>query len=348
MSGPLTDINLDTLHQFSAGIGTYAGARLVTLSDGRERGVRLIEMRSGGGVDIDVAVDRSGDIGRLSFKGQTLSWHPATGLTSPGLMDHEGDNGQGFLRGFGGFLNTCGLDHIRQPDTDKDVGTNQGPIGQIRYPLHGKGTFQPGVIRGYGLVDDIDVPYVFCEVEFCQGISFVSSLRLRRRIEMPVGAQHFTIRDTIRNIGSMPATHMLLYHFNLGFPLISPGTDIDLGVDPCIWQSREHAPTAPFPPPDPSAANAISVFEHVSDTGCVTVSNKLDGMALQLEYPSAQLPYCQVLRMTAPGIYGLGIEPCTTAARSRQEARDRQEMIVLQPNEQRQYCLRVALTENET
>jgi hypothetical protein len=336
----------DKLREVSAGMGTFAGARAVTLQDGVERGVRLIEMCSGGGLDLDVIVDRSGDIGRLSCDGQVLSWHPPGGLASPWLMDREGDRGQGFLRGYGGFLNTCGLDHIRQPEQDSVEQTNQETLREMDFPLHGKGTFHPGVIRGYGLVDDVDVPYVFCETEFVQAMSFVSALRLRRRIEMPVGSRMLTIRDVVRNVGNNAASHMLMYHYNLGFPIVAPGTEIDMGPDDCSWQSAPHDPLAPFPTPEGGSENKISVFRHGTETGRAVVKSPKEGMAVHFEYPASQLPCCQVLRMTAPGIYGIGIEPCTTGLRTRGEAREQGELIILQPGEERRYDVELMITKN--
>ena len=339
----IAQVDVRKLHRVSAGLNTYAGARLLTLEDGAERGSRIIEMRSGGGLDFDVTLDRSGDIGKLTLDGQVLSWHSPAGLPSPWLMDREGDNGQGFLRGYGGFLNTCGLDHIRQPEHDVIDDSNQDSLAHVHYPLHGKGTFQPATIRGYGLVDDVEVPYVFCECEFVQGMAFVSALRLRRRIELPVGSKTLTIHDTVKNVGNNPAPHMLLYHFNFGFPLVATNTRVNFGNDECVWFSEAHEPTARFPEPTESSSNKISVFKHLSKTACMTVTSPFAGLSLQLTYPSSQLSHCQMLQMTAPGIYGIGIEPCTAGSRTRKLARDTGEMIFLQPEEQRDYNLSMTI-----
>lgn len=344
----IADVPHDEIHNYSAGLGTYAGTRLVTLEDGVERGMRVVEMKSGGGLNMDITVDRGGDIGHLASNGQTLSWHGAGGLTSPWLMDREGDRGQGFLRGYGGFLNTCGLDHIRQPDSDTSGNDDQDGRIDADYPLHGKGAFHPAVLRGHGLVDDVPEPYVFCETEFVQAMNFVSALRLRRRIEMAVGSQSMTIHDVVRNVGNTPATHMLLYHFNLGFPMVAAGCQLDLGRDECVWHSEAHDPLAPFPAPNSGSPKFISVFQHASESAQILLKSPLTGQQMQIRYPSTQLPYCQMLRVAEPGIYGMGIEPCTTSGRTRAEARDRGEMIVLQPGEERQYCLSLNLTALES
>ncbi|MBU2935887.1 MULTISPECIES: DUF4432 family protein [Pacificibacter] len=348
MSFSLSDRAPSTLHEVSAGMSTYAGARLVTLEDGAERGMRVIEIRSGGGLDFDVIVDRCGDIGRLSCDGQTLSWHAAGGLRSPWLMDADGDAGQGFLRGYGGFLNTCGFDHIRQPDQDNALSDTPTELARQSFPLHGKGAFQPCVIRGYGLNDEVETPYVFCEIECVQAISFGTTLRLRRRIEIAVGSRHITLHDEVCNIGTVAATHMLLYHFNLGFPLVASGTELKMSDSAPIWHSTPHDALAPFVAPDPQAQNVISVFKHKAATAQVRVDNRQTNHGVLFEYPSDQLPYCQLLRMQSPGIYGIGIEPCTAGGRTRQDARAAGDMIILQPTQKRDYDLSISLTKPQT
>ena len=61
-----------------------AGVRLVTLGDGVERGVRLLEFRTGTGFEFDVVVDRGFDIGRCEHSGRALSWLSAAGFAGFG------------------------------------------------------------------------------------------------------------------------------------------------------------------------------------------------------------------------------------------------------------------------
>ena len=108
-------MNLSELRMRYASLDAYGGARLVTLGDGGERGVRVIEFRTGGGLDLEVVVDRGFDIGRVAIGG-ALSPRPARSAPprSPTLIRSR----QGYLRAASGFLVTCGFDHIRQPETD--------------------------------------------------------------------------------------------------------------------------------------------------------------------------------------------------------------------------------------
>src|SRR5436309_12707568 len=86
-----------------------AGVRLVTLGDGAERGVRLLEFRTGTGFEFDVVVDRAFDVGRCELAGRALGWQSAVGFPGPWFYEPEE---LGFLRSFGGGLvTTCGLEH---------------------------------------------------------------------------------------------------------------------------------------------------------------------------------------------------------------------------------------------
>src|SRR6202049_3061769 len=60
-----------------------AGVRLVTLGDGVERGVRVLEFRTGTGYAFDVLVDRSMDVGRCEFQGRSLPCLSPTGVVGP-------------------------------------------------------------------------------------------------------------------------------------------------------------------------------------------------------------------------------------------------------------------------
>ena len=87
----------------------------MSLGDGVERGVRVLEFRTGGGLRFTVLVDRAMDIAECEYKGQAIGWHSPTGFRHPALHEYEGEDGFAWARSFSGFLVTCGLDHILSP-----------------------------------------------------------------------------------------------------------------------------------------------------------------------------------------------------------------------------------------
>ena len=93
-------------------LSQFAGVRLMTLGDGVERGVRMLEFRTGTGLRFTVLVDRALDIADCEYKGMAIGWHSPAGFRHPGLHEYEGEGGLAWLRSFSGLLVTCGLDHI--------------------------------------------------------------------------------------------------------------------------------------------------------------------------------------------------------------------------------------------
>lgn len=63
----------------------FAGVRLMTLGDGLERGIRLLEFRSGTGLRFTVLVDRALDIADCDYRGMAIGWHSPSGFRHPGL-----------------------------------------------------------------------------------------------------------------------------------------------------------------------------------------------------------------------------------------------------------------------
>lgn len=303
------------------------GVRLVTLADGPERGVRLLEMRSGGGIDLEVVVDRGFDLGRLALDGVTLSWHSPTGLRAPWLFDPFDDRGQGFHRGFSGLLVTCGHDHIRQPETDPD-GTH--------YPLHGHGTFEPAHLLAYGCEDDVLV----ARGEVVQAVSLGSAIRRRRRVTVPLRGTTLRIEDTVENLGWSAVPIALLYHVNLGYPLAAEGAILSAPGSCPAWSDPPHEPFAPWREGSDHRGIALSAH-HVPAEAEAWIA--APDVALRLAWDGSAMPCLQLLRLQGRGLNGIALEPCTTHHRTRREARSADALTFLAPGEARSFRLTMTL-----
>ncbi len=97
-------------------LAAFGGVRLMTLADGLERGVRMLDFRTGSGLRFSVLLDRGMDIAEVEHKGRAIGWQSPTGFRHPAFHEPEGEDGLGFTRSFSGFLATCGLDHILGPE----------------------------------------------------------------------------------------------------------------------------------------------------------------------------------------------------------------------------------------
>lgn len=198
-------------------------------------------------------------------------------------------------------MTTCGLDSFGPPADDEDgVAGMHGRIGAI--PAHlTRAEATPERITVTGTVRQTAV--------------FAENLVLRRRISSEVGSSSFTVDDTVTNEGSGESPHMVLYHVNLGWPLLDEGVVVDI-------------PHATVEPRDPDAETGLG---HQYDIGSpvrgfreqvyiheagadryASVTNKQRGLRFTLRY-SETLPAVFEWKMTATQHYVLGLEPANTA-----------------------------------
>jgi hypothetical protein len=271
-----------------------ASVRRIMLDDGAERDVRALAFSTGGGLDFWVMTDRSFDIGPLWTSGVPVAWQSPAGFRAPALVDLEADGGRGFNRAFSGFLATCGLDHVRQPRNG--------------HPLHGRFSFTPGRLLAYGEDWEQATPVLFCEGEVVQARYGGEAMRLRRRIEAPVGGRTIHIVDTVENLNAQPWDHEILYHFNLGFPAIATGTQVMLGGKRLLGpvtlpDAADVSQSASYPVDDVEAA-ACTVVTPVPGN---------DPFELTIAFSTDSLPHLQIWRDLRPHAGVLSIEPCTSA-----------------------------------
>ena len=318
-----------------------AGVRLVTLGDGAERGVRVLEFRTGTGFEFDVVVDRAFDIGRCEHSGRALAWISATGFAGPWYYEPEG---LGFFRGFGaGLLTTCGLDHALFMAEDTAEQYHYPPKRTETYGLHGRVSNRPARLAGYGERWEGDDCVLYADGEVLQAAVFGEQLLLRRRIEARVGESRLVIHDEVVNVGHDPTPHMLLYHVNVGWPVVDEGSE--LLVPATAVEPRGNHPVEGYRTFAPPAAGFVEqVFEHevaAEPDGCVPVAivNRRLGLGAYEVFRRDQLPHHFVWRMLGEGTYVVGIEPSTNRTAGRLDARERGELIELGAGESRTYEL---------
>jgi hypothetical protein len=318
-----------------------AGVRLVTLSDGIERGVRALEFRTGTGFVFDVVVDRAFDVGRCEHAGRPLAWTSPVGFAGPWFGEPEG---LGFFRTFGGgLLTTCGLDHALFMAEDTAEQYHYPPKPSESYGLHGRVSIRPARLVGYGERWDGNDCVLFGEGEVLQAAVFGEQLLLRRRVEARVGESRLTITDEVVNVGHDRTPHMLLYHVNVGWPVVDEGSEL-------LVAAKSVETRGDYPVDDyrtmhaPRAGYVEQVFEHEpaaerGGTVPVAVVNRALGLGVYEVFRRDELPHHFVWRMLGEGTYVVGIEPCTNRTAGRLDARARGELIELAAGERRCYAL---------
>jgi hypothetical protein len=100
----------------------------------------------------------------------------------------------------------------------------------------------PARLAGYGVSWDGDDCVLWAEGEVLQAALFGEQLLLRRRVEADLAGVSLRITDTVTNIGPTPCPHMMLYHCNVGFPVVDTGSELIYPSGPGTCVSAASSP----------------------------------------------------------------------------------------------------------
>jgi hypothetical protein len=333
-------------------LSQFAGVRLMTLGDGVERGVRMLEFRTGGGLRFTVLVDRAMDIGDCEYKGQAMGWHSPAGFRHPALHEYEGEDGLAWARSFSGLLVTCGLDHTLSPCEVPADNYNYAGRKSVRHSLHGRISTIPARLTGYGETWSSDRCVLWAEGVVQQSAVFGEDLHLIRRIEADVGENSIRISDRVVNHGFYRTPHMYFYHFNVGYPLLDEGSRLIAPINNVVWAAHDGAGYEAqqvgyraFPAPRLEFREQVWQHELEPDPAgkaSVAVVNERLALGLEIVIRTEQLPCLYEWQHFQAGQYALGVEPSTHHVLGDLAARERGEMIWLEHGAMREYD--VALT----
>lgn len=319
-----------------------AEARLLTLENGPGRGQRVILARNACGLEIEIAADKGFDISAVRWNGLSIGWHSPVGgnVPTPAL---ESEDGLGLLRGFDGFLVTCGLDHFGAPCTEDDDQSLHPLRTRAHRPLHGRISSTLASIRSYGLITDIAEPCLRFDADIVQASLFGEHLTLHRRVEIPVFGTAITIRDSVSNAGFRRARHAMLYHFNFGYPFLCEDTMLGSGYPDEVLEDFQRKP----PVPEADHVETFETFESIIDSsgaGQLSIFSPgfAGGTVVAINYDGTALPSAALWRAYQAGIYAVGLEPFSTRPGLANARPD-----FLNPGEARDYRLDIRIEQTQ-
>lgn len=331
-------------------LSQFAGVRLMTLGDGVERGIRVLEFRTGSGLRFTLLVDRALDIGDCEYRGQAIGWHSPAGFRSPALHEYEGEGGLGWARSFSGLLMTCGLDHILGPEEVPAETYNYPGRQSVRHSLHGRVGLIPARLTAYGEHWEGDRCVLFAEGTVQQATVFGEDLHLVRRFEADLGGKEIRVRDEVVNHGFSLTPHMFFYHINLGHPVVDEGSRYIAPIADVVWAAHaakyrsQRVGYKTVPAPQEIFGEQVWQHEmHADADGRVPVAvvNDRIGFGVEVETRKEQLPCVYQWQHFQSGNYAMGIEPSTNHVLGNMAARDRAEMIWLGHDDRRSYDLKL-------
>lgn len=331
-------------HPFQLG-----GIETSVLDNGAGRGTRIAWINTGGGLRFKVVIDRAMDIAEAFHNQHSLAWLSHVGITSPQPFSNHGMD---WIHTFGGgLLTTCGLGHVGGPETDES-GERGLHGGVSNLPAEIESIIQPDPVRGKM---DMSITGRIKQTKV-----FGPSLELRRTISATLGKPGLSIHDEVVNVANTPVPHMLLYHFNFGWPLADEGTDI-LWKGSWQWfggQSktrifREGNNFRRCPPPleeHLGTGEEVAMIDPQANVEgictCGLHNHKL-GIALALQFRKEQLPWLTNWQHWGKGEYVTGLEPGTNGPVGQARARKEKQLIFLAPGEVKSYDIQLEIVDNE-
>lgn len=313
------------------------GIETSVLDNGTGRGTRIAWINTGTGLRYKVVLDRAMDIADAFYNQHSLAWLSHLGITPPQPFSHQGID---WLRTFGGgLLVTCGLSHIGGPEADS--WGERGLHGLIsNSPAEIESIIQPDPAKGKL---DFSITGIIKETKI-----FGPSLEMKRTLSGTLGKPSIHIHDEIVNCANTPAPHMLLYHFNFGWPLINEGTNLiwqgelqPRKSDSKIFKAGYDYKKCPAPlDQHRGSGEDVAFIDAVADeAGMCTagVFNQEIDLGIAIRFSKRQLPWLTNWQHWGKGEYVVGLEPGTHRVIGQAKAREQNELIFIEPGESRVY-----------
>lgn len=319
------------------------GIETSIIDNGLGRGTRIAWINTGTGLRYKVVIDRAMDIADAFYNQHSLVW-----LSHAGVMPPQPFSGKGidWIRTFGGgLITTCGLSHVGGPESDEygERGLH-GLVSNI--PAEIESIIQPDPVAGKM---EMSITGVIKQTQV-----FGPILELRRTISGTLGEAKIRIHDEVINRANTTTPHMMLYHCNLGWPLVDEGAEI---VWEGAWQSRDGDPNNPIFREGNDFKTCLAPLEAHNGGGeeaafididadaegrCYCgIRNGALGIELAIRFQKSQLPWMTNWQHWGKGEYVTGIEPGTNPPIGQAKARAQNTLIQLAPGQRRMYDLEI-------
>ncbi len=291
-------------------------AKRYRFSGGKADGMLAVDVNNGAGLQFTVLADRAMDIAALSYKGVNFSYIAKAGYAAPAYFD---DKGAGFKKTFtAGFLTTCGLTQAGSP-CESD-GESLG--------LHGSLSSLPAEDFCAEADTEKEIPEIVLKGKMRYAYLFGYNLWMTRQIKVKYGENKIYITDRVENRDASPCPYMILYHFNMGYPLLDEHAEFITNarfLRPRDTQAESgESERILFQKPTQDFKEHVFYYKSEADDSgrCYAgLRNEKLGTGVMIWTDPNQLP--NVVQWKNPGIgdYVLGIEPanCYPEGREKQK-----------------------------
>ncbi|MBQ3556401.1 MAG: DUF4432 family protein [Oscillospiraceae bacterium] len=262
-----------------------ASLRRYTMTEGKECGLDVIDCDNGN-LRFLLNVSKGLDIMQLYHKGQNVSFVSRNGFSR---------ENRDFLNRFeGGMLYTCGLDSI---------GDREGYIPHGTYH-----TIPAQVVTARCDEQGIEVEAIIRDTAI-----FGQDLAMKRRVTCAVGADCVEVEDCLTNLSFKDRDYCLLYHVNVGYPMLDAGVVVRLDEKSSCGRTdwAQQNIESRFIMEEPVADTEETCYFIKMNHPQASIVNKTIGKEFVLDYSGDTLPCFVEWKSMVSGDYALGLEPCS-------------------------------------
>ena len=299
------------------------GAEQYILQNGKGDGMHFLYIRNGLGLEVWISLDRAGDVSRVSFKGDNMGYFAPCGYVAPAYYDGKG---AGFLKSFtAGFFTTCGLTAVGSPCTDDAE----------ELPLHGTVSHIPAQLT----CREENEKELVIKLKLTDAVIFGRKLVMDRVYTFSYTENSFTVCDTVTNEADTTSPYMILYHCNMGYPLLSENSIVKIpnhGISARDDHAEKFLDTALELEKPQTGYQERCYYYDVREVGAkakLGIYNPDICKGLVMSYDKQALPCFTQWKMMGSTDYVLGLEPGNCTPDGRDVLRRRGTLQFLEPDE---------------
>ncbi|MGC8830075.1 MAG: aldose 1-epimerase family protein [Verrucomicrobiia bacterium] len=317
-----------------------------TLHGGKQEGVDLIEINNGT-MRVVICPTRGMGVIGAEFGDIRLGWDsPVKEIVHPCFINLLGRGGLGWLEGFNEWIVRCGLENAGAPGKDKFI-NNVGDEGEMDLTLHGRIANIPA--SEVEVIIERQEPYTIKVVgRVFERMFYGPKLELLTEISTTPESNKLTVSDSVINHGGTNQEFQLLYHINLGSPILEKGTRFVAPIRTVAPINQRAAVDVEnyniYPAPTPGFIERVYCLIPYADKNGETMAmlrNANGTRALLIRYSSGELPYLTLWKSTniPEEGYVTGIEPATGFPYNRRIERKFGRVPVLAPKQARNFTI---------
>mgnify|MGYP001188057351 CR=1 FL=1 len=306
------------------------------LHGGMQEGVDRVRVDNGV-LSFTIIPTRGMSIWEANLGALRLGWDsPVKQVVHPQFVDLGESGGWGWLKGFGAWMNRCGIAFNGIPGQDQ-MKVSGGAIIPVDLNLHGRIDYQPAHFVQVEISNE-NPPTLTIRGVVDETLSMGLNLQLTTEISTTVGSPEIRLRDTITNLGTIDQEFQTLYHTNFGAPLLEGGAKLIAAVQRVtpmnLRAAKEIKEWDSFQPPTSDWADKVYFLKPLGNSQGWTETilvNRSYTKGVSLHFSVKELPYLTLWKNTSAleDGYVTGIEPGTNYPNNRSFERKKGRVPIL-------------------